>query len=199
MTATEKLRCLERSASVAESIFSALFNVEKFFIFFMHACSRSSPRVLAHLERLGRYPSPSMAVTTIVNGLQGISLGHPEPALPSPPAVAITPCDPWPRPYYLESGLRRVVPYHYTYNIYCKQRWRRREILDIFTTEFRDRSRDYYKDAIKTGQITINGKLYRDIYTAIKNGDVISHTVMNRSVTNVRRGYQLGLEGGTGL
>jgi tRNA pseudouridine synthase 9 len=61
-----------------------------------------------------------------------------------PPKVAITPCDPWPAPYYFEGGLRRVHPYHYTYNTYCKERWRNRELVDIFTSEFRDREPDYY-------------------------------------------------------
>jgi hypothetical protein len=51
--------------------------------------------------------------------------------LEPPPDVALTPCDPWPQPYYLEDGLRRVciayevymticnwiqvAPYHFTY------------------------------------------------------------------------------------
>ena len=61
-----------------------------------------------------------------------------------PPAVVTTPCDPWPRPYYLESGLRRVPPYHYTYNTYCKERWRGKELLNIFANEFRDRPQEYY-------------------------------------------------------
>jgi hypothetical protein len=61
-----------------------------------------------------------------------------------PPPVIITPCDPWPRPYYLENGLRRVAPYHFTYNTYCKERWRGRELLDIFSSEFRDRPLEYY-------------------------------------------------------
>jgi hypothetical protein len=61
-----------------------------------------------------------------------------------PPPVIVTPCDPWPRPYYLENGLRRVAPYHYTYKTYCKERWRGRELLDIFSSEFRDRPLEYY-------------------------------------------------------
>jgi tRNA pseudouridine synthase 9 len=93
------------------------------------------------------------------------------------PLVAITPCDPWPRPYYLENGLRRVAPYHFTYNTYCKQRWRGREILDIFAAEFRDRTREYYKQAIETGRISINGKPCNDVHTIVQNGDVISHTL----------------------
>ncbi|KIW86054.1 hypothetical protein Z517_01448 [Fonsecaea pedrosoi CBS 271.37] len=97
--------------------------------------------------------------------------------LADPPSVAVTPCDPWPRPYYLENGLRRVAPYHFTYNTFCKQRWRGREILDIFAAEFRDRTREYYKQAIETGQISINGKPCKDVHTIVQNGDVISHTL----------------------
>lgn len=67
-----------------------------------------------------------------------------KPAFVAPPDVVTTPCDPWPRPYYLEDGLRKVHPYHYTYNTYCKERWRGRELLDIFATEFRDRPQAYY-------------------------------------------------------
>ena len=61
-----------------------------------------------------------------------------------PPDVVTTPADPWPRPYYYEEGLRKVYPYHFTYNTNCKQRWRGRELLDIFATEFRDRPLAYY-------------------------------------------------------
>lgn len=97
--------------------------------------------------------------------------------LEPPPPVVVTPCDRWPRPYYLENGLRRVAPYHFTYNTYCKQRWRGREILDVFAAEFRDRTREYYKQAIESGQIIINGKPCNDVHTIVQNGDVISHTL----------------------
>ena len=116
-----------------------------------------------------------MALTTIEHSFD--TTKDDRPHLPPPPAVAITPCDPWPRPYYLESGLRRVAPYHYTYNTFCKQRWRDREILDIFAAEFRDRSREYYKEAIEDGRIVLNGKPCKDIRTLVRNGDVISHTL----------------------
>ena len=68
----------------------------------------------------------------------------PSDTFAEPPAIITPPCDPWPRPYYLEDGLRKVYPYHFTYNTYCKERWRGREILEIFTTEFRDRPIEYY-------------------------------------------------------
>lgn len=64
--------------------------------------------------------------------------------LRDPPPVVVTSADPWPRPYYLDNGLRRVAPYHFTYNTFCKERWRGRELLDIFSSEFRDRPLEYY-------------------------------------------------------
>lgn len=82
-----------------------------------------------------------MALTTIDAGYKPLQK-HTQ--APPPPAVVTTPCDPWPRPYYLKDGLRRVHPYHFTYNTYCKERWRKREILDIFASEFRDRPVEYY-------------------------------------------------------
>ena len=64
--------------------------------------------------------------------------------LKSPPEVAITPADPWPRPYLYEDGLRKVAPYHFTYQTNVKERWRGRQLLDIFSSEFRDRPLAYY-------------------------------------------------------
>lgn len=103
-----------------------------------------SPRVLAYLVRKGRILAPTMALTTVEH--QPFAVEEPE-TLVTPPPVIITPCDPWPRPYYLENGLRRVQPYHFTYNTYCKERWRGREVLDIFSSEFRDRPVEYYVSA----------------------------------------------------
>lgn len=64
--------------------------------------------------------------------------------LEPPPDVAITPADRWPRPYYFEDNLRKVHPYHFTYNTNVKERWRGRQLLDVFSTEFRDRPLPYY-------------------------------------------------------
>lgn len=65
-----------------------------------------------------------------------------------PPKVITTPSDPWPRPYYLEGGLRRVAPYHFTYNTNCKERWRGKTLLHIFVEEFRDRNGEYYVSSV---------------------------------------------------
>jgi tRNA pseudouridine32 synthase len=103
--------------------------------------------------------------------------GYPPTPVSLPPVIATPSGDPWPPPYYIENGLRRVRPYHFTYNTYCKQRWRGRTILDIFSSEFRDRDREYYRHAIESGQITINTKPCVDTTTIVKNGDVVAHTL----------------------
>jgi hypothetical protein len=82
-------------------------------------------------------PKPTMA-------LMNVDQVPPTKPVEKTPDVLVTPCDPWPAPYYLEGGFRRVTPYHYTYNTNCKERWRGRELVDIFTSEFRDRKPEYY-------------------------------------------------------
>ncbi|KAJ6069040.1 hypothetical protein N7499_010927 [Penicillium canescens] len=91
------------------------------------------------------------------------------------PDVVVTPCNPWTAPYYLDGGFRRIKPYHYTYNTNCKERWRGRQLVEIFTSEFRDRKPEYYRSALEKGLVTVNGvRAYPE--TVIKNGQVISHT-----------------------
>lgn len=46
--------------------------------------------------------------------------------------------------YYFEDGLRKVYPYYFTYNTFCKERWRGKSLLEVFSTEFRDRPIEYY-------------------------------------------------------
>jgi tRNA pseudouridine32 synthase len=41
-------------------------------------------------------------------------------------------------------GLRKVAPYWHAYATMAKQRWIGREILELVSTEFRDRSIEYY-------------------------------------------------------
>lgn len=85
------------------------------------------------------------------------------------------PREPVPRPYYFEDGLRRVSPYFYTYNTWCKERWRGRELVDVFQHEFRDRPLEYYRAAMVSGQVAVNGKTVGP-HHILKNGDLISHT-----------------------
>ena len=100
-----------------------------------------SPRFLELLARRAQRLALAMPAETPDIGYPPLVEKQP---FQEPPPVVVTPCDPWPRPYYLENGLRRVAPHHFTYNTYCKERWRGREILDIFSSEFRDRPLEYY-------------------------------------------------------
>ncbi|KAF1814924.1 pseudouridine synthase [Eremomyces bilateralis CBS 781.70] len=110
-----------------------------------------------------------MAMTTVES---------PTASKPKDPTVPIsTPCDPWPRPYFFENGLRKVAPYHFTYNTWCKERWRNRGLLEIFSSEFRDRPLEYYRYALETGHVTVNNKVVSTPNDTVKNGDVISHTL----------------------
>jgi len=102
-----------------------------------------SPRIIALLARRLGKAGPTMALIETSQPTPYPPLEEKKP-FQEPPPVVVTPCDPWPRPYYLGNGLRRVAPYHYTYNTYCKERWRGRELLDIFSSEFRDRPLEYY-------------------------------------------------------
>ncbi|KAI1116246.1 pseudouridine synthase [Nemania sp. NC0429] len=81
-----------------------------------------------------------------------------------------------PAPYYFENGLRRVAPYHFTYKTWCKERWRGRELLDVFESEFRDRPSAHYKNAIETGQICVDGNVVSPNHI-LKNGTLVSHTI----------------------
>jgi tRNA pseudouridine synthase 9 len=89
----------------------------------------------------------------------------------------ITPAgDVWPRPFYYEDDLRRIHPYHYTYNTWCKERWRGRKLIEVFESEFRDRPLEYYRSSMENGDIFINGRRVGPDYV-VKNGDLVSHTL----------------------
>lgn len=44
-------------------------------------------------------------------------------------------------------ALKKLAPYWYPYTTMAKERWLGREILEIVSTEFRDRSMEYYVSA----------------------------------------------------
>lgn len=91
-------------------------------------------------------------------------------------------------PYVFGDGYRRVPPYYHTYATNCKERWRGRTLLDVFSKEFRDRDELYYvrvehdgstnlqRTAINTGLVNINNKA-ANIDTLLNNGDVIRHRI----------------------
>ncbi|KAL3952590.1 hypothetical protein ACCO45_012533 [Purpureocillium lilacinum] len=97
---------------------------------------------------------------------------HEGTALPDPDVPLITPVAPiWPPPYHFDDDLRRVRPYHWTYNTYCKERWRGRSLIDIFESEFRDRPAEYYRASMESGDICVNGRRVGPDYV-VRNGDL---------------------------
>jgi tRNA pseudouridine32 synthase len=44
----------------------------------------------------------------------------------------------------ITNDLRKIPPYWYPYTTYAKMRWLNRELLEVVSTEFRDRSMEYY-------------------------------------------------------
>ncbi|KAJ9141694.1 Pseudouridine synthase [Pleurostoma richardsiae] len=111
-------------------------------------------------------PLPSSKETDAIKRKDGIDIL---------PDVLTTPIS-GPRAYYFEDGLRKVVPYHYTYNTSCKGRWRDRELIEVFKEEFRDRPFEYYHKAMEDGTVSVNGKTVGPHYV-LRNGDTISHTL----------------------
>ncbi|KAH9163776.1 hypothetical protein EDB89DRAFT_2247469 [Lactarius sanguifluus] len=83
---------------------------------------------------------------------------------------------PAPAPAPARPGLRKIAPYWYPYTTMTKGRWLDREVLEIVSTEFRDRSIEYYRYALESGITTINGNIAKP-GTIVRNGDRIENVV----------------------
>ncbi|KAJ3281143.1 RNA pseudouridylate synthase domain containing protein 2 [Borealophlyctis nickersoniae] len=75
--------------------------------------------------------------------------------------------------YYFENGKWRT---NNDYQTFAKGRWLGRTIADVFYSEFQDRTKEYYKRAIETGAITVNGGIVPLNYI-FRNADVLEHTI----------------------
>ncbi|KAJ3784549.1 pseudouridine synthase [Lentinula aff. detonsa] len=73
-------------------------------------------------------------------------------------------------------GLKKIPPYWYPYTTYAKERWIGRELLEVVSTEFRDRSMEYYRYALESGVTTINGQVASPNHI-IQNGDRMENVV----------------------
>lgn len=79
--------------------------------------------------------------------------------------------------YYFEDGLRKVYPYYYDFKTYCKGRWIGKTLLEVFKSEFRSESIDYYNKAVKAGRIRLNEIPVDDLNITLKNNDFMRNTV----------------------
>ena len=96
--------------------------------------------------------------------------------------------------YYREAGLRKVQPYYFEYRSYAKARWVGRTLLDVFTTEFRDRPARYYKEAVKDGLIKVRSGDKESIVSLdykIKDRDLISHRMHRHEPPVLDRDIQI--------
>jgi len=68
------------------------------------------------------------------------------------------------------SSLRTWALFDFNWTIPKKpKRWLGRQILEVVSTEFRDRSVDYYRHALETGVTTVNGKVATPTYVLKAN------------------------------
>ncbi|XP_052437182.1 pseudouridylate synthase RPUSD2 [Carassius gibelio] len=79
--------------------------------------------------------------------------------------------------YYFEGGLRKVYPYYFDFTTYCKGRWVGKTLLEVFKSEFRAESLDYYNKAVKEGRIKLNETPVDDLNLILKNNDFMRNTV----------------------
>ncbi|WVQ73163.1 hypothetical protein IAR50_002727 [Cryptococcus sp. DSM 104548] len=84
------------------------------------------------------------------------------------------------KPVQYEKGmnprLRYIKPYWWPYKTYVKERWIGRQLLEVITTEFRDRSMEYYRHALESGVTRVNGVVARPDLI-LRNGDRLDNTV----------------------
>ncbi|XP_008284563.1 pseudouridylate synthase RPUSD2 [Stegastes partitus] len=79
--------------------------------------------------------------------------------------------------YYFEGGLRKVHPYYFDFKTYCKGRWVGKSLLDVFRSEFRAESVEYYERAAKEGRIRLNETPVEDLSVVLRNNDLMKNTV----------------------
>lgn len=86
--------------------------------------------------------------------------------------------------YYFEGGLRKVHPYYFDFKTYCKGRWIGKSLLEVFKSEFRAESIDYYQKAAKEGRIRLNDTPVEDLSVVLRVSDA---SVYSTSICH--RGY----------
>lgn len=76
---------------------------------------------------------------------------------------------------YFEGGLRKVRPYYFDFETYCKGRWVGRSLLDVFSSEFRAQPLDYYRAAASAGRLRLNEQPVRDLSVVLKASEDRKH------------------------
>ncbi|XP_028677293.2 RNA pseudouridylate synthase domain-containing protein 2 [Erpetoichthys calabaricus] len=79
--------------------------------------------------------------------------------------------------YYFEGGLRKVRPYYFDFKTYCKGRWVGKTLLEVFSSEFRAETIEYYEEAARIGRIRLNEQPIKDLRITLKHNDFMKNTV----------------------
>ncbi|XP_061700753.1 RNA pseudouridylate synthase domain-containing protein 2 isoform X2 [Syngnathoides biaculeatus] len=98
--------------------------------------------------------------------------------------------------YYFEDGLRKVRPYYFDFKTYCKGRWVGKSLLEVFESEFRAESIEYYQSAVKEGRIRLNETPVEDLSVVLKNNDHIKNTVHRHEPPVVAKPLEVLLDDG---
>nr|XP_060616393.1 pseudouridylate synthase RPUSD2 [Anolis sagrei ordinatus] len=79
--------------------------------------------------------------------------------------------------YYFEGGLRKVRPYFFDFQTYCKGRWVGRSLLQVFGAEFRSQPLEAYRAAAEAGRLRLNERPVKDLGVRLKNNDFLRNTI----------------------
>lgn len=77
--------------------------------------------------------------------------------------------------HYFEGGLRKVRPYYFDFKTYCKGRWIGKSLLEVFKSEFRAESIEYYQRAAKEGRIRLNESPVEDLSVVLRVSVTCTH------------------------
>ncbi|XP_034381040.1 RNA pseudouridylate synthase domain-containing protein 2 isoform X2 [Cyclopterus lumpus] len=98
--------------------------------------------------------------------------------------------------YYFEGGLRKVCPYYFDFKTYCKGRWIGKSLLEVFKSEFRAESIEYYQRATKEGRIRLNETPVEDLSMVLRNNDLMKNTVHRHEPPVVGRPLEVLVDDG---
>ncbi|XP_056282887.1 RNA pseudouridylate synthase domain-containing protein 2 isoform X1 [Pseudoliparis swirei] len=98
--------------------------------------------------------------------------------------------------YYFEGGLRKVHPYYFDFKTYCKGRWIGKSLLEVFKSEFRTESIEYYQRATKEGRIRLNETPVEDLSIVLRNNDLMKNTVHRHEPPVVGRPLEVLVDDG---
>ncbi|XP_068195268.1 pseudouridylate synthase RPUSD2 [Antennarius striatus] len=98
--------------------------------------------------------------------------------------------------YYFEGGLRKVCPYYFEFKTYCKGRWIGKSLLEVFKSEFRAESIEYYRMAAKEGRIRLNETPVEDLSVVLRNNDHMRNTVHRHEPPVVGRPLEILVDDG---